>query len=126
VRRKLSAARRGGRDRFQRQADGTWRSPPAELAAAEFGCKFEIRSSRQNNWVLLENMELLKDYYVGTPHEIKCESRQLLKQKMQSQSWISTFDLIHVEPAISADDLYLQIVRGDHPRQISAEPGLQE
>ena len=100
-------------DRFQRQADGTWRSPPAELAAAEFGCKFEIRSSRQNNWVLLENMELLKDYYVGTPHEIKCESRQLLKQKMQSQSWISTFDLIHVEPAISADDLYLQIVRGE-------------
>lgn len=100
-------------DRFQRQADGTWRSPPAEVAAAEFGCKFEIRSSRLNNWTLVENMELLKDYYLGTPHEIKPASCQLLKQRMQSQSWISTFDLIHVEPAISADDLYLQIVRGD-------------
>ncbi len=100
-------------DRFQRQADGTWRSPPGEVAAAEFGCKFEIRSSRQNNWTLLENMELLKDYYLGTPHEIKPASRQRLKQRMQGQSWISTFDLIHVEPAISADDLYLQIARGE-------------
>lgn len=100
-------------DRFQRKADGTWCSPPAELAAAEFGCKFEIRSNRQNNWVLLENMELLKDYYVGTPVEVKPTSRLLLKQRLQSLSWISTFDLIHFEPAISADDLYLQIVRGE-------------
>jgi putative transposase len=100
-------------DRFQRQADGTWRSPLAEKAAAEFGCKFQIRSSSQNNWTLMENMELLKDYYIGTPHEIKPESRRLLKQRMQGQSWVSTFDLIHVEPAIPADDLYLQIVRGE-------------
>jgi len=100
-------------DRFQRQADGTWRSPPGELAAAEFGCKFEIRSNRQNNWVLLENMELLKDYYIGTPIEVKPESRRILAERIQNQSWISTFDLIHIEPAIPADDLYLEIVAGE-------------
>jgi transposase InsO family protein len=100
-------------DRYQRQADGTWRSPPAEIAAAEYGCKFEIRSNRQNNWILLENMEILKDYYIGKPSEVSSESRRVLAEKLKDQGWISTFDLIHMDPAIPADDLYLEIVRGD-------------
>jgi putative transposase len=100
-------------DRYQRQGDGTWRSPCTELAAAEFGCRFEIRSSRQNNWVLLENRELLKDYYIGTPGEVNQASRRVVAERMKSQGWISTFDLIHMDPAIPADDLYLQIIRGE-------------
>ena len=98
-------------DRYQQQPDGTWRSPPAELAAAEFGCKFELRSSAQNNWTLLENVELLKEYYMDTPSQVSTEARRLLKERLGTAGWISAFDLIHHEPAIAADDLYLMLVR---------------
>jgi|CXWL01.1.fsa_nt_gi hypothetical protein len=98
-------------DRFQRQADGSWRSPPGEIAAAEFGCKFEIRSSAQNNWILMENYEILKDYFIGKPKEPNKENREHVIAVLNEHAWSSTFDLIHLDPAISADDLYLMLVR---------------
>ncbi|MDT7836270.1 Tn7 transposase TnsA N-terminal domain-containing protein [Aquabacterium sp. OR-4] len=56
--------------RYQRDHDGRWRSPPSVVAAAEFGCLFEIRSSAANNWTLIENLELLKDFTIGEPAEV--------------------------------------------------------
>lgn len=100
-------------DRFQRQDDGRWRSPPAERAAAEFGCQFVVRSSRENNWTLIENYELLKDYYLGSPKEPTVEARAQLADRLKDQAWCSAFELIHIEPAILADDLYMMLVRGE-------------
>jgi hypothetical protein len=100
-------------DRFQRQDDGSWRSLPAERAAAEFGCRFVIRSSKENNWTLIENYELLKDYYLGSPKEPSTSARAQVADRFKDQAWCSAFELIHIEPAVSADDLYMMLVKGE-------------
>lgn len=95
--------------RYQRDASGRWRSPPAEDAAAQFGCTFHIRSSRENNWVLHENLELLKDYFIGEPANISPAVGEELKARLERNGWISTYTLIHQDPSIPADQLYALI-----------------
>ena len=94
--------------RYQRDPQGRWRSAPAEAAAAELGCEFEIRSSSANNWTLHENLELLKDYHIGEP-VADPQIEQDLRDRLSRAGWISVFELVHHEPAIPADQLYALI-----------------
>jgi putative transposase len=48
--------------RYRVDESGRWRSPPAETAAAELGCGFSIRSTKENNWALIDNLDFLRDY----------------------------------------------------------------
>lgn len=95
--------------RYQRDADGRWRSPPAEAAASEFGCRYEIRSSSENNWALHENLELLKDFHIGAPADVDPAIEADLRDRLSRSGWISMFELVHQEPAIPADQLYALI-----------------
>lgn len=92
--------------RYVAEGPGRWRSPPAELAAAEFGCGFEIRSSAQNNWTLHENLELLKDYFTGDLPDVPVKFREQVLDRLATSGWISLFDLIHMDPSVPADAVY--------------------
>lgn len=96
--------------RYLRDESGRWRSPPGELAAAEFGCLFEVRSTAANNWTLIENLEILKDF-VGAPCQADAEVRATIADRLTERGWISVFDLIHVAPAVPVDALYSFIAR---------------
>jgi transposase InsO family protein len=91
--------------RYQRDGSGRWRSPPGEAAAAEFGCIFEVRSTKSNNWTLIENLELLKDYAVALAPRY-AEAKATITARLAQVGWISVFDLVHLEPAVPADALY--------------------
>ncbi len=39
----------------------------AEQAASDLGATFVIRSSRENSWALIENLEFLRDYKAWKP-----------------------------------------------------------
>jgi len=97
-------------NRFQRGPDGCWRSPPGELAAAEFGCGFEVRSTAQNNWTLIENVEILKDY-VHASSEIGSEVKTAISSRLEERGWLSLFELVHMEPEVPVDALYSLIAR---------------
>lgn len=97
--------------RYQREADGTWRSRPAEATAQALGCSFEIRSSAQNNWARHENLELLKDYFLQQHSSTRSASTAGLLDRLAKQSRLRLFDLIHLEPSIPADAIYLAIAR---------------
>ena len=99
-------------ERYVKQPDGSWCSPPAQVAAAAIGCTFEVRSTGSNNYVLVENLELLRDFYCAAP-EVSPESRALLAQRFEGHAFVSAFDLIHVAPAIDADDLYALLFHGE-------------
>lgn len=90
-------------NRFCRDEQGRWRSPPAERAAGLLGCQFEVRSSSQNNWTLHENLELLKDYLTGEPVAIDEMVHQSVVMQLSRRGWVSLFDLIHREPRLPAD-----------------------
>lgn len=98
-------------NRFVRQANGTWRSPPADAAALELGCRFEIRSTAQNNHTLVENLELLRQYLTGELPEVCQAVRDVLRTRFEGVMYASAAELVDVEPRISADDLYTLLVQ---------------
>ena len=100
-------------ERYVQQSDGTWRSPPAEAAAAELGCRFELRSTQQNNYIAHQNLEMLNDYYRSKVPEVPINVRQLFEERLHGKPFASAFDLIHREPRISADHLYAMLVAGN-------------
>jgi transposase InsO family protein len=49
------------------QFDGSrWRCPPGECYAERLGLNYEVRSSKDINWVLQANIQFLEDYFRGT------------------------------------------------------------
>lgn len=49
------------------QFDGSrWRCPPGESYAGRLGLKYEVRSSKDINWIFQANMQFLEDYFRGT------------------------------------------------------------
>lgn len=101
-------------ERYVRSEDGTWRCPPAEVAAAKLGCRFELRSTSQNNYVAFENIELLEDFYKQKkPIEVSSDARALLESKLSATNFASAFEIIHTAPFLSADDLYAMLVAGE-------------
>lgn len=92
--------------RFTIGDDGRWHSPPAEVAAREFGCDFVIRPSSENNWILIENLELLKDYYIH-PFESDSNELQKLRELFAHNPWGSIHNLIST---VDADVVYNSIV----------------
>lgn len=105
----LERLAKGQPGRYQRDADGRWRSPPSEAAAAEFGCAYDIRSSAENNWVLHENLELLKDFHIGAPSGVDPAIEEELRTRLSRAGWINMFELVHHEPAIPVDPIYTLI-----------------
>ncbi len=98
-------------NRYVVDEKGCWRSPPAETAAAELGCQFKIRSTTENNWKLVENLEFLRDYFEDGCPEVSEDDRQRVLSQFETNAWSTMFDLIHTEPAIEADWIYSLIVR---------------
>lgn len=99
-------------NRYTVDGDGHWRSPPAEVAAAKLGCRFEVRSSRDNNWVALENYEFFCDYLVVDPRELKIAPNALsiIEKRLSESSWLSVNDLIHGSEPVDSDSIYGLIV----------------
>lgn len=89
-----------------------WRSPPGEAAAALLGCKYVLRSSEENNWILIENHEFLYDYLVQAPNIDRSELN-LLRQRLTDKPWCSINELIHTEPRVKADTLYSAISQNE-------------
>lgn len=99
-------------NRYTVDSDGNWRSPPAETAAAQIGCRFHVRSTKDNNWIALENHEFFSDYLLVDPSELKIAPDALSKveKRLSESSWLTVSDLIWGPAAIDADSLYGLIV----------------
>lgn len=49
-------------NKYVKDENGVWRSPPGEEYAAQFGLYFKIMSSAEIDWVLFRNLIFLQDY----------------------------------------------------------------
>lgn len=97
--------------RFMKEGE-RWRSPPAEQSAAELGCQFTIRSSAENNWTLISNLEFLEDYQrIWRNPENQIEEEQVLRV-VNEKRFLSTRDLIaEIGTDTVADTLYRLIIQ---------------
>ena len=89
---KLARERPG---RWSRDADGTWRSIPAEQAAARFGLGFRVRSSSSFCRVLLDNQSFLHDYLVPACPPVGEDDAQPIRDLVSRRLGLTLEELIH-------------------------------
>ncbi|HDR8972665.1 DDE-type integrase/transposase/recombinase [Burkholderia vietnamiensis] len=89
---------------------GEWRRIAAEQAAADLGATFVIRSSRENAWALIENLEFLRDYKAWKPQNDVTQIAGL-HERIASRPWSTIASVLNDLPDI-ADTLYSEISSG--------------
>lgn len=100
-------------NRYVRQADGSWRCPPGEEAAAKMGLSYEVRSSAQNNRVLTRNLQFFDDYFRRDYPELGAKVVEALKTAVKEKQGISYADLVvKLEGTVSVDNLNYAIATG--------------
>lgn len=78
-------------DRYVREADGVWRCPPGEQAAAAMGFSYQLWSSAQIEWSVIENINYLEDYLNGDLDaiELDTEIQQLIQRVVDNEFGIT-------------------------------------
>lgn len=98
--------------RYQLDEHGVWRCPPGEEYAAQFGLKYRVRSSSENEVIYLRNLQFLSDYFDDDCPRPVAEVRGKVKSVFSERPWISLIDLVRTE-GVSADEIYKLIADGD-------------
>ncbi|SFI60425.1 Mu transposase C-terminal domain-containing protein [Paraburkholderia megapolitana] len=88
----------------------SWRCAPGEESAAEFGVMFRVRSTNDNNPVLIENIEFLRDYLVAEP-QTDVGQQCALREYLTDRPWATAAAILGAIPNI-ADTLYAEIAKG--------------
>lgn len=90
-----------------------WCCPPGEEYAAQYGLGYALRSSRENDWVLIRNLNFLQDYMLpNCPVPTKAQ-REIAADLFREHPWRRLSDLVKADPAISADVVLKLITDGD-------------
>lgn len=115
-----------GKSWYIKGSDGRWHYPPGEAYAAALGLKFIVRSSKETDWTVLRNLQLLADYRApDCPAPNRDDVRHAL-DKLKQQPWWILRDFIQAEPALDADLVYRLIADGtvyvDLKLELLAEP----
>ncbi len=94
---------------YFRDEEGNWRCPPAETYANQEGLEFRVRSSRESDPIITQNIADLSDYYdpacpVTTPQQLA-----LAQELMGEAGWCWLRDLVASHEALSADSVFKMI-----------------
>ncbi|MBV9356619.1 MAG: hypothetical protein JO023_13965, partial [Chloroflexi bacterium] len=110
----LEALAAAAPERFVREADGHWRCPPGERAAAAHGLAYRVRSRREVDWTLLANLDFLADF-LGGQHADPAEPgiAEVLASVRQGPA-IALREVLSLATArnLSADVVYTLLVDG--------------
>jgi putative transposase len=95
--------------RYVPTASGTWRCPPGEAYAEQFGLFYRVYSSGEIDWTYQRNLRFLEEYlrgpYPGVPEAIVTSLRTMV----MSMPGISLLDLLRSLHGGTADDVYFLI-----------------
>lgn len=99
-------------ERYIKDEQGNWRSPPGEAYAAQYGLQYSLRSSDANDWVLIRNLVFLSDYMdADCPAPTKSQV-EIAQGLFQHQPWMNLIDLVRADERLPADAVYKLIVDG--------------
>lgn len=104
----LAAGQHGytGRD------DGSWSHPAYEAAAAELGLGFKVRSSSENCWPLIRNLDFLGDYFLRSAPEPSSVCRKRIFEALDEHGRLTVQQIADLGDGM-ADALYAMVVRLD-------------
>ncbi|MBP4049124.1 DDE-type integrase/transposase/recombinase [Chromobacterium violaceum] len=98
--------------RFQK-INGEWVSPPGQAYAAQVGLGYALRSSQENNGVLIRNLKFLDDYFDAEAIKPSPSEYALIDQLFQLRSCYSLHELLLAEPHPLPDTIYKMIVEDE-------------
>lgn len=99
-------------NRYCKDENGCWRSPPGEEYAAQFGLYFKIRSSAEIDWILFRNLIFLQDYQ-REELSVASEIQAYIVAAVESNQGILLLDLLLDREESIANDVYRAILSGD-------------
>ncbi|MGJ9386079.1 TnsA endonuclease N-terminal domain-containing protein [Salipaludibacillus sp. CF4.18] len=101
-------------ERYVLDENGQWRCPPAEEYAKKKGLSFRIRSSKEINWNLQNNVRFLEDYLLEESPTVSLLSRNIILNYVRSRPNTTLDDLVSLEEVtFAADDIYKLIILGE-------------
>jgi len=90
---------------------GDWHYRPAEEhVTSEYGASFRIRPASENNPVLIENLEYLRDYIIK-PAQGDPVQQARLRDHLAAQRWATVSDILSDNPD-TADTLNADVIEG--------------
>lgn len=95
---------------YIRSDDGTWYMPPGEEHAKKYGLSFRVRSSKDINWVYLNNIRFLEDYLHSESIVVDENAREILLNKVMERPGICLKELLEEQTGYKSDDIYNLIV----------------
>jgi putative transposase len=93
-------------NRYCIDENGTWRCPPAEEYAKQFGLSFRIRSSKDINWIYQRNIRFLEDYLLDENPNVSTDSTKIIKKLLENKPSTMLEDLLNEQTSFTADDIY--------------------
>jgi len=94
--------------RYQREEDGTWRCPPAEVVAQSLGLSFRVCSSAFLPRLYIDNLDFLADYFILPPHLPETVVSRVL-DRVQASPGITIAALLGGSGDLRANDVYALI-----------------
>ncbi|PIE95581.1 hypothetical protein CO726_09775 [Bacillus fungorum] len=100
-------------NRYVKDECNKWRCPPGESYAARFGLSFNVRSSKEINWVFQRNIKLIEEYlknsYIGL---ISKEKIQVAKEQVKQNFGITFKELLENNTLFNSEHLHILIAEG--------------
>ena len=102
-------------NRYSQDEDGTWRCPPGEAYAAQFGLSYTIVTDAQLDPIVVRNFEFLDDYYRGldSPPGLPEGPVAQALAAVANKPGLTKRELALQDPPIDMDTIHWLIVRGD-------------
>lgn len=96
--------------RYVHNMDGTWSCPPGEAYAKPMGLFYQIRSSREIDWIVYRNCRFLQQYRRGPRVSVSSDIVAAIRDIVMRHPGITLFDLLQTLKTGVADDVYFLIV----------------
>src|SRR6266567_424237 len=94
--------------RYQQQEDGSWRSPPAEEAAAELSLAFRVRSSAELHPTYIDNLIFLEDYF-GVALSVPVPVQTTILERIRETPGLPLSALAYDGSGIRSNDVYAML-----------------
>jgi putative transposase len=96
-------------NRYLRGEEGSWRCPPGERYAEQFGFFYRVRSSVEIDWVFQRNLLFLEDYLRADCPPVAEDTAGAVLARVTGQPGVHLDELLRQVEAASSDDLYTLI-----------------
>lgn len=103
-------------NRYLKDSERNWRSPPAEEALKKYGIKYRIKSSADINTTLQRNLIFIWDYFSDSNLSMHENAARRINKLLDTAGKASLSELFAYHPDISRDTVYSLIA---HQRLIS-------